>query len=65
MKRNQLPCALLALLLLALGHLAFAQQLPQDRSAADVSSRCRTLKMVNAWLPGWGPYFMHFNIGAT
>jgi CubicO group peptidase (beta-lactamase class C family) len=28
---------LLALLLLALGHIASAQQLPQDRSAADVA----------------------------
>jgi hypothetical protein len=55
MKRNQLPFALLALLLLALGHLAFAQQLPQDRSAADVSSRCRTLNIGNASLAGWVP----------
>ena len=38
MKRYQLPFTLLALLLLALGHIAFAQQLPQeDRSAADVA----------------------------
>jgi hypothetical protein len=38
MKRHQLPFTLLALLLLALGHIALAQQLPQqDRSAADVS----------------------------
>jgi hypothetical protein len=37
MKRYQLPFTLLTLLLLALGHLAFAQQLPQDRSAANVA----------------------------
>jgi hypothetical protein len=38
MKRYQLPFTLLALLLLALGHIAFAQQLPQeDRPAADVA----------------------------
>ena len=38
MKRYQLPFTLLALLLLALGHLSFAQQLPQeDRSAANVA----------------------------
>jgi hypothetical protein len=38
MKRYQLPFTLLALLLLALGHLNFAQQLPQeDHSAANVA----------------------------
>ena len=37
MKRYQLPFTLLALLLLALGHIALAQQLPPDRSAADVA----------------------------
>jgi hypothetical protein len=38
MKRSQLPFALLAFLLLALGHLSFAQQLPQEnRSAANVA----------------------------
>jgi hypothetical protein len=38
MKRCHLPFTLLALLLLALGHIAFAQQLPQeDHPAADVA----------------------------
>jgi len=37
MKRYQLPFTLLALLLLAPGPLSFAQQLPQDRSAANVA----------------------------
>jgi hypothetical protein len=38
MKRYQLPFTLLALLLLALGHIAFAQQLPQEvHPAANVA----------------------------
>jgi hypothetical protein len=37
MRRYQLSFTLLALLLLALGQICFAQQLPQERSAADVA----------------------------
>ena len=40
MKRYQFPFTLLALLLLALGHITFAQQLPQEdhSAAADVAA---------------------------
>jgi hypothetical protein len=37
MKSYKLPFTLLALLLLALGHICFAQQLPPDRSAANTA----------------------------